>query len=82
MKESEGLYIGTEAQCLEYDSAVIAGEGYNGTTTRWAEPRKHPLEEKWAIVKHMNYDHATMEWVQELDSTWSPDEIQEPEVIE
>lgn len=82
MTQAQGYLIGTEAQCLEYDSAVIAGEGYSGTTTRWAEPRKHPVEDKWAIVKHKSYDHATMEQVEVLDSTWTPDDIQDAEVIE
>ena len=82
MVQSDGFYIGTEAECNEYDSAVTAGENYNGTTTRWAEARKHPVEDKWAIVKHKNYEHATMEQVAELDSTWNPDmDIQDAQVV-
>jgi hypothetical protein len=82
MKSDNGFLIGTDAQCFAYDSAVTAGENYNGTTTRWAEPYKHPVEDKWAIVKHMNYEEATMEYVAELDSTWFPDDIQDAEIVE
>jgi len=82
MKSSQGYLIGTEAQCIAYDNTVTTGEGYTGTTTRWAEPRKHPVEDKWAIVKHKNYEEATMEYVAELDSTWTPDDIQDAEIVE
>ena len=82
MVKSDGYLIGTEAQCNAYDATVTTGENYNGTTTRWAEPRKHPVEDKWAIVKHMNYEEATMEYVAELDSTWTPDDIQDAEIVE
>jgi len=84
MTSADGYLIGTEAECLAYDNAVTAGEGYNGTTTRWAEPRKHPVEDKWAIVKHKNYTDETMESVAELDSTWTPDDMQieDAEIVE
>jgi len=80
--QSDGWYTGSKSQCDYYDDKVTNGEGYNGTTTRWAEPRKHPVEDKWAIVKHKNYEEATMEYVAELDSTWTPDDIQDAEIVE
>jgi len=73
MTNADGYLIGTEAECLAYDSAVTAGEGYNGTTTRWAEPRQHPTQsDLYAIIKHTSYDD-TMQWVEVLDETWNQD---------
>ena len=51
-------YTGTEEQCIEYDGIVSQGEGYGGTTTNWANPRKHPTMELWAIKKHPNYESS------------------------
>jgi hypothetical protein len=72
MVKSDGYYIGTEDQCNAYDSTVTTSENYQGTTKRWAEPRKHPVEDKWAIVKHIKYTDETMESVVELDASWNP----------
>ena len=75
MTNADGYLIGTEAECLAYDSAVTAGEGYNGTTTRWAEPRQHPTQlDLYAIIKHTSYDD-TMQWVDVLDESWSQDTL-------
>ena len=41
---TNGYYIGTKEQTENYDNIVTQGEGYNGTTTRWAEPRQHPTQ--------------------------------------
>lgn len=81
MVQSDGYYIGTKSQADYYDDKVTQGESYSGTTTRWAEPREHPTDGTWAIVKHKNYEHSNMTWVAELDESWSSD-IQEAEVIE
>ena len=81
MVQSDGYYIGTKSQCNYYDDKVKGGENYQGTTTRWAEPREHPTNGTWAIVKHKNYEHSNMTWVAELDNTWDPG-IQDPQVIE
>jgi len=82
MKSDSGFLIGTEAQCIAYDSAVTEGEGYSGTTTCWAEPYKHPVEDRWAIVKHKKYEDASMEYVAELDSSWTDDDIEYAEIVE
>jgi len=72
--QSDGWYTGSKSQCDYYDDKVTNGEGYNGTTTRWAEPRQHPTQtDLYAIVKHKNYEHSNMQWVAELDDTWNPD---------
>ena len=82
MVQSDGFYVGSRSQCDYYDDKVTQGENYNGTTTRWAEPRQHPTQtDLYAIVKHKNYEHSNMTWVAELDESWSSD-IQEAEVIE
>jgi len=82
MAKTDGYYIGTEAECLAYDAKVIAGQNYQGVTTRWAEPRQHPSNGTYAIVKHINYQDDAMQHVETLDSTWSPDDIQDAEIIE
>jgi len=51
-------YTGTQEQCIEYDSIVSQGEGYGGTTTNWANPRKHPTKKLWAIKKHPSYESS------------------------
>ena len=68
-----GYYIGTKEEAENYDNIVTQGEGYNGTTTRWAEPRQHPTQlDLYAIIKHTSYDD-TMQWVEVLDESWSQD---------
>jgi len=70
---TNGYYIGTKEQAENYDNIVTQGEGYNGTTTRWAEPRQHPTQlDLYAIIKHPSYDD-TMQWVEVLDESWSQD---------
>jgi len=70
---TNGYYIGTKEQAENYDNIVTQGEGYNGTTTRWAEPRQHPTQlDLYAIIKHTSYDDS-MQWVEVLDQSWSQD---------
>ena len=67
---TNGYYIGTKEQAENYDNIVTQGEGYNGTTTRWAKPRQHPTQlDLYAIIKHTSYDD-TMQWVEVLDESW------------
>lgn len=63
-------YIGTKNQCDYYNDKVGNGENYNGTTQRWATPIQHPTDGRWAIVKHKDYTHSTMELVESLSSDW------------
>ena len=52
------IYTGTKKQCEAYNDLVTAGERYQGTTTHWANIRKHPDQELWAIKKHPNYESS------------------------
>ena len=70
---TNGYYIGTKEEAENYDNIVTQGEGYNGTTTRWGEPRQHPTQlDLYSIIKHTSYDD-TMQWVEVLDESWSQD---------
>ena len=73
----ENNYIGTKAQCEQYNAQVTAGEGYSGGTGRWAEVKKHPIQELYAIQKHKNYE-CEME-LGELGEDWNK-EINEGEI--
>ena len=43
--------IGTKEQCELYNTHVTQLKNYNGVTTRWAEARKHPVQELWSIAQ-------------------------------
>ena len=43
--------IGTKEQCEAYNEHVTEQKNYNGVTTRWAEARKHPVQELWSIAQ-------------------------------
>ena len=47
------FYKGNKTQCDEYNNIVTSGEGYQGTTTKWAEPRE--IEGFWYIARHESY---------------------------
>lgn len=65
-------YIGTKRECESYNEHVSIGEGYNGTTTHWAEIIEHPNGTDFAILKHQNYD-AELTLVESLGDDWFPD---------
>ena len=65
-------YIGTKAQCEQYNAQVTAGEGYSGGTKRWADIRKHPEQDLCAIQKHNDYECDM--GLAELSEDWSKDE--------
>ena len=65
-------YIGTKAECEQYNATVTAGEHYSGGTVRWSNIKKHPEQEIWAIQKHESYE-CDME-LGELDEDWYPKE--------
>ena len=72
---TNGYYIGTQEEAENYDNIVTQGEDYNGTTTRWAEPRQHPTQlDLYSIIKHTSYDDS-MQWVEVLDESWSQDTL-------
>ena len=66
--------IGTKKDCQTYDNYVsdkIGLEGYN-----WAQPRKHPTQNIYAILVHEIHTPQSGEVVSELDESWTQnDEI-------
>jgi hypothetical protein len=50
-------YTSTDRETLDaYNSKVVAGENYDGTTTvRWADVIEHHEGGQWAILKHSGY---------------------------
>ena len=48
-------YIGTKAECEQYNAQVTAGEHYSGGTVRWANIKEHPEQDLCAIQKHNDY---------------------------
>ena len=68
-------YIGTLQQCEDYDRQVVIGEGYGKSpgdvTTKYAIAKKHPTEDKYAILAHPSYQ-SDMEFVEQLSEDWNP----------
>ena len=58
-------------ELVAYNEAVNSGEGYNGTTTQWANVIEHPNGVDYAIIKHANYD-AVLTLVESLSDDWFP----------
>jgi hypothetical protein len=58
-------------ELVAYNEAVNSGEGYNGTTTQWANVIEHPNGVDYAILKHHNYD-AVLTLVESLSDDWFP----------
>ena len=50
-------YTSTDRETLDaYNSKVVAGENYDGSTTvRWADVIEHHEGGQWAILKHSGY---------------------------
>ena len=61
-------------ELVAYNKAVNSGEGYNGTTTEWAEIIEHPNRADYAILKHTNYD-MELTFVESLSEDWFLNEI-------
>lgn len=59
------------SELVAYNKAVNSGEGYNGTTTQWADIIEHPNGADYAILKHANYD-AELTLVESLSEDWFP----------
>lgn len=65
----------TEQEALDYDTYVSEKKNYRGNrTTNWANPRKHPTLDKWAIVMNSQYPHETATETT-LDETWTPSDL-------
>ena len=78
-------YIGTLQQCEEYDRQVVIREGYGrnpgDVTAKYAEPVKHPTQDKYAILTHPSYP-SDMEYVEELSEDWNPQTDNQAEIIQ
>ena len=62
-------------ELVAYNEAVNSGEGYNGTTTTWAEVIDHPNGADYAIFKHPKYD-AELTELETLTSDWFPEPVE------
>lgn len=58
-----------EQEALAYDQAVTDKSNYQAPTVRWAEPRKHPALNKWAILVSPKVKIEGKE-TQELTEDW------------
>jgi len=65
-------YTGTKLKCENYNKKVTLGEGYGGSTTRWAAVITHKDGNRFAIIKHENYKaymsliELTDDWFEEI----------------
>lgn len=77
--------IGTKEQCELYNAHVTELKNYNGVTTKWADAKKHPVQELWSIVEEPSvpvYNAgellidglAGVTVVSELPDDWTPEE--------
>ena len=67
-------YVSTDKNSIvEYNTQVTTGEGYNGTTIKWADILEHQNGFDFAIIKHDNYD-CGLTLVNELPTDWYPNE--------
>ena len=49
-------YTSNDIQEIEaYNTLVTQGEGYNGTTTKWADVITHKDGNQFAIIKHPDF---------------------------
>lgn len=71
-KPNYKFYVGSEEDCLAYNEEVKAVKNYQGTTTDWALPKKHPKQDLYRITKNAGVDTAVegLTGVEELDNTW------------
>lgn len=79
--------IGTKEQCELYNAHVTELKNYNGVTTKWANAKKHPVQELWSIVEEptvpvFNAGELLIDGlegvsvVSELPEDWTPKEIE------
>ena len=63
--------IGTEKECLDYDKYVSEMRGFTGNVTaRWAEPRKHPKQDLYAIIVDDANPPLSGDLVEALSEDW------------
>jgi len=68
------IYIGSLQNCQNYLEEVNSGENYQDTTTNWAEIRKKPSANIYAIPKHEEYSTEELEEVAKLGTDWEEEE--------
>jgi len=68
--------IGSKENIQAYIAKVDKHEGFTGNLTKtWAEPRKHPNKELYAVQKNMSVEpDSNLEEKEELPSDWQPDD--------
>jgi hypothetical protein len=73
------LIFTSEQSCLsriEQINDFLRPEWVDGITNNYAEPRKHPTEDKWALVVEQRYEHAftaeELAQAVELTEDWNP----------
>jgi len=64
--------IGSKSKVQTYIAKVDKHEGFTGDITKtWAEPRKHPSKELYAVQKNMSVEpDSNLEEKEELPSDW------------
>ena len=69
-------YIGTYKQCKYYITKVDVGENYDGITSTWATPLQSFEDlEKYAVIKHNQYEHIDMTLTESLPSEFINTEL-------
>ena len=63
--------IGTKKDCQTYNNYVSSQIGLKDPYG-WAQIRKHPQREEWAIMKHAIHTSNSLT-ESELDETWNED---------
>tara|TARA_R110002110_G_scaffold7307_5_gene37122 strand:+ start:975 stop:1187 length:213 start_codon:yes stop_codon:yes gene_type:complete len=62
-------YTGSKSECEAYNTKVVKGEKYSGSTLRWANVRKRNLKDEYAILAHSKYT-STLNSMESLPSDW------------
>ena len=62
-------YRGTKEQCEDYNTKVKLGEGYQGSTNRYADIQKNQNGQGFAILKHENYQ-SDMTLIDKIPDSW------------
>jgi len=68
--------IGSKENIESYIGKVDKHEGFTGNLTKsWAEPRKHPSKELYAVPKNNRVEpDSNLTEKEELPSDWFPDD--------
>jgi hypothetical protein len=62
-------YKGSKLECEAYNTKVVEGEKYSGSTLRWANVRKRNLKDEYAILSNSKYT-STLNSMESLPSDW------------